>query len=136
TAGGTYFIRVQAFTNTAIVNPYRLFVFVSNVAATAAVEANDTAATATVANSPSLRSASIGVAADQDYYSVSANAGDTILFQADADPERDGTGTDLVLEFRDPADALLLSVDSSITGDLTDPAAEGANYTVAASGTY
>jgi len=41
-----------------------------------------------------------------------------------------------VVEFRDPADAILLSVDSSITGSLANPAAEGANYTVSASGTY
>jgi len=136
TTGGTYFIRVQAFSATGIVNPYRLFVSLTNVAATPEVEANNTAATANVANSPALRSGSIGVAADADYYSVSANAGDTIFFPVDADPERDGTGTDLVVEFRSPADALLLSVDSSITGDLTDPAAEGANYTVDAAGTY
>ena len=136
TAGGTYFIRVQAFSATGIINPYRLFVSLTNVAATAEVEANDTAATANVANSPALRSGSIGVAGDVDYYSVSANAGDTIFFPVDADPERDGTGTDLVVEFRSPADALLLSVDSSVTGDLANPAAEGANYTVDAAGTY
>jgi hypothetical protein len=135
TAGGTYFIRVQAFSVTGIINPYRLFVSLTNVAATAEVEANDTAATANVANSPALRSGSIG-AGDADYYSVSANAGDTIFFPVDADPERDGTGTDLVVEFRSPADAILLSVDSSITGSLANPAAEGANYTVDASGTY
>ena len=93
TAGGTYFIRVQAFSVTGIINPYRLFVSLTNVAATPEVEANDTAATANVANSPALRSGSIGVAGDVDYYSVSANAGDTIFFPVDADPERDGTGT-------------------------------------------
>ena len=136
TAGGTYFIRVQAFSATGIINPYRLFVSLTNVAATAEVEANDTAATANVANSPALRSGSIGVAGDVDYYSVSANAGDTIFFPVDADPERDATGTALVVEFRSPADALLLSVDSSVTGDLANPAAEGANYTVDAAGTY
>jgi hypothetical protein len=136
TTGGTYFIRVQAFSATAIVNPYRLFVSLTNVAATAEVEANDTAATANVANSPALRSGSIGVAGDVDYYSVSCNAGDTVYFPVDADPERDGTGTDLVVEFRDPADAILLSVDSSITGSVPNPAAEGANYTVPAAGTY
>ncbi|MGH9967405.1 MAG: pre-peptidase C-terminal domain-containing protein, partial [Pyrinomonadaceae bacterium] len=136
TVGGTYFIRVRAFSATGIINPYRLFVALTNVAATPEVEANNTAATANVANSPSLRSSAIGVAGDLDYYSVSANAGDTILFHCDADPERDGTGTDLVVEFRDPADALLLSVDSSITGSLANPAAEGANFTVAAAGTY
>lgn len=136
TTGGTYFIRVQAFSATGIVNPYRLFVSLTNVAATAEVEANDTAATANVANSPALRSGSIGVLGDADYYSVSANAGDTIFFPVDADPDRDGTGSDLVVEFRSPADAVLLSVDSSISGDPTDPAAEGANYTVQAAGTY
>lgn len=136
TAGGTYFIRVQAFSATGIVNPYRLFVSLTNVAATPEVEANDTAATANVANSPALRSGSIGVLGDADYYSISANAGDTIFFPVDADPERDGTGSDLVVEFRSPADAVLLSVDSSISGSLANPAAEGANYTVNASGTY
>jgi hypothetical protein len=136
TTGGTYFIRVQAFSATGIINPYRLFVALTNVAATAEVEGNDTAATANVANAPALRSGSIGVAGDVDYYSVAANAGDTVYFNVDADPERDGTGTDLVVEFRDPADAILLSVDSSITGSLANPAAEGANFTVAAAGTY
>jgi len=43
---------------------------------------------------------------------------------------------DLVVELRDPADVLLLSVDSSITGSLANPAAEGANFTVTTSGTY
>jgi hypothetical protein len=136
TAGGTYFIRVQAFSATGIINPYRLFVSLTNVAATAEVEPNDTAATANVANSPALRSASIGVLGDADYYSVSANAGDTIFFPVDADPDRDGTGSDLVVEFRSPADSVLLTVDSSITGDAGDPAAEGANFTVQTAGTY
>ncbi|HSS20509.1 MAG TPA: pre-peptidase C-terminal domain-containing protein [Pyrinomonadaceae bacterium] len=136
TTGGTYFIRVQAFSATGIINPYRLFVSLTNVAATAEVEANDTAATANVANSPAFRSGSIGVAGDVDYYSISCNAGDTVFFPVDADPERDGTGTDLVVEFRDPADVILESVDSSITGSLANPAAEGANFTVQAAGTY
>jgi hypothetical protein len=136
TAGGTYFIRVQAFSATGIVNPYRLFVSLTNVAATPEAEANDTAATANVANSPALRSGSIGVVGDADYYSISANAGDTIFFPVDTDPDRDGNGSDLVVEFRSPADAVLLSVDSSISGDVDNPAAEGANYTVNAAGTY
>jgi hypothetical protein len=84
TTGGNYFIRVQAFSVTGIVNPYRLFVSLTNVAATPEVEANNTAATANVANSPALRSGSIGVLGDADYYSVSANAGDTIYFPVDA----------------------------------------------------
>jgi HYR domain-containing protein/pre-peptidase len=140
TTGGTYFIRVRAFSATGIVNPYRLFVVLTNVAATPEVEANNTAATANslvTAGSPiGLRSGAIGAAGDSDYYSVAATAGNIVYFNVDADPERDGTGTDLVVEFRDPADVLLLSVDSSITGSLANPAAEGANFTITTSGTY
>ncbi|MGA9770890.1 MAG: HYR domain-containing protein [Blastocatellia bacterium] len=142
TAGGTYFIRVTAFSGTApvIINPYRLFVVLTNTAGAPEVESNDTAATANsiVASSGQigLRSGSISPAGDADYYSVAATAGNIVYFNADADPERDGTGSDLVVEFRDPADVLLLTVDSSITGSLGNPAAEGANFTIATSGTY
>ena len=145
TAGGTYFIRVTAFGNSAaattvIINPYRLFVALTNTAATPEIESNDTAATAnsivTASGQIGLRSGSVSPAGDADYYSVAATAGNIIYFNADADPERDGAGPDLVVEFRDPADALLLTVDSSITGSLGNPAAEGANFTIATSGTY
>ena len=90
TTGGTYFIRVQAFSVTGIINPYRLFVSLTNVAATAEVEANDTAATANVANAPAFRPGSIGVAADVDSYSISSNAGYTVFFPFDAASERNG----------------------------------------------
>ena len=149
TAGGTYFIRVTAFGSGAaatsgeapvIINPYRLFVILTNTAATPEVEANDTAATAnpivTESGQIGLRSGSISPAGDVDYYSVTATAGNILYFIADADPERDGVGADLVVEFRDPADTLLLTVDSSITGSLGNPAAEGANFAITASGTY
>lgn len=140
TAGGTYFIRVRAFSGTGIINPYRLFVTLTNVAATAEVEANNTAATAnslvTGTGQTGLRSGSINAAGDVDYYSVVATAGNIVYFNVDADPERDGTGTDLVVEFRDPSDVLLLSVDSSITGSVANPAAEGANFTISTPGTY
>src|ERR1700754_826527 len=38
--GGTYFIRVRGFNTDDVINPYRLFVVVTNVAPTAEVEAN------------------------------------------------------------------------------------------------
>jgi hypothetical protein len=140
TTGGTYFIRVRAFSATAVIDPYRLFVTLTNVAATPEVEANNTAATANsivTAGTPiGLASGAIGVAGDSDYYSVVAAVGNIVYFNVDADPERDGTGTDLVVELRDPADVLLLSVDSSITGSLANPAAEGANFTITTAGTY
>src|SRR6185503_15838948 len=104
-AGGTYFIRVTAFDSSAattggeaptIINPYRLFVVLTNTAATAEVESNDTAAAAnsivTASGQIGLRSGSISPAGDADYYSVAATAGNIVYFNADADPERDGTG--------------------------------------------
>jgi subtilisin-like proprotein convertase family protein len=137
TAGGTYFVRVKGFSaSTSIVNPYRLFVFVSTVAASPEVEPNNTAATANVFNSTTVRSASISVAGEADYYSIAANAGDTIVLQGDGNPERDATNTDLVLEFRGPADDVLLTVDSGLGGSPTNPDAEGANFTVPTSGVY
>ncbi len=140
TAGGTYFLRVRAFSGTAIINPYALSIVLTTDAGTAEVESNNTAATANpiaTAGSPiGIRTGAIGTAGDADYYSVVASVGDIVYFNVDADPERDGTGTDLVVEFRDPADVLLLSVDSSITGSVANPAAEGARYAITAAGTY
>lgn len=138
TAGGTYFIKVRAIA-TGVIKPYRLFVVVTTIAPTPEVEANDTAVTANLIamSSPvGLRSGSIGVAGDADYYAVYARAGNIICFNVDADPERDGTGTDLLVELRSPDDTLLLSVNSSITGSIGDPAAEGANFSVETEGTY
>lgn len=138
--GGTYYISLRAFSATGIVNPYRLFVNVTPPGAgSPEVEANNTAATANVlATGPAvnIRTASIGVAGDEDYYSISLQAGNVLVISADADPARTGSGTDLVVEVRDPADVLLLSFDSGITGSIANPSCESANYTITASGTY
>jgi hypothetical protein len=135
--GGTYFLRVTAFSAgspTFIINPYKLFVVVTNSAATAEVESNDTAATANLATTSAspigLRAGTIGSAGDADFYSLVADAGSVVYFNVDADPERDGAGTDLVVELRSAADVVLLSVDSSITGSPANPAAEGGNFIV------
>jgi hypothetical protein len=140
--GGTYYIRVQASDNTAIINPYKLFVVLTNSQTLTAAESesNNTAATADVltdATPIGVRTAAIGSAGDADYYSIVADAGSIVYFNVDADPERDDIGTDLLLEFRSPADVLLLSVDSSFAGSAADPPAEGATFIVAdTGGTY
>ena len=136
-AGGTYYIRVHAFSPTGIVNPYRLFVARSQATAAPERESNDTAATAMLMTRPiSLVRAAINAAGDSDYYSVTLAVGNILYFSADADPERDGTGTDLVVELRDPADVLLATIDSSITGSLANPAAETGSFTIGTAGTY
>src|ERR1044072_3215242 len=91
TTGGTYFIRVRAFSATAIVNPYRLFVTLTNSAGTAEVEANNTAGTPnpiiTGSGQTAIRTGAIGAAGDSDYYSVVATAGNSVYINVDADPE-------------------------------------------------
>jgi hypothetical protein len=140
TAGGTYYIRVSAFNAAAIVDPYKLYVVVTNIAAAPETEPDNTPATANVILSGGLTSnvlsGSIDVAGDVDYYAMTLAAGDVVFVSADADPQRDGTGTDLVVEVRDPSDVLVLAIDSSITGSPADPAAEAAPYTALVTGTY
>jgi hypothetical protein len=139
-AGGNYYIRVKGFAPANVINPYRLFIAMTTATATVEAEGNNTAALANVGipNGASfgLRSGSIVVAGDADYYSVAATAGSVIYYSADADPERDGAGTDLVVELRGPSDVLLHMVDSSTVGNLADPAAEGSNFTIPTDGVY
>jgi len=136
---GTYYVRVHAFNEAGIVNPYRLSIVVTTAAPIAESEPNNTAATAGViafGTSYGVRSGAINVAGDADYYSMAAAGGTVVYFVADADPGHAGDGTDLVLELRDASDAIVLSVDSSITGSATNPAAEGARYIVPTTGVY
>lgn len=131
--GGTYFVRVRGFVPGNVINPYRLFVRVTTGGSTPEVEPNNTTGTA---NAGGLNSGSIGTAGDVDYFSITAEAGSRVYINVDGDPERDGTGTDLVVTFRDATDTSILNMDSSITGSLANPAGEGGNYTITATGTY
>ncbi len=138
-ATGTHFIRVRGFNANDVVNPIAMFVARTSAAdQSAEVEGNNTSATANpVVTGLSVRTGSIGVAADRDFYQINAAVGDVIYYSADADPERDGIGTDLVLELR-AADGttILQSVNSSLVGSLADPAAEGSRFNVLTTGTY
>ncbi|MBI4749463.1 MAG: pre-peptidase C-terminal domain-containing protein [Acidobacteria bacterium] len=134
-ATGTYFLRVNAFSAAAIINPCTLYVVVTSTSIPE-VESNNTSATATplitAGEVVDVSTASIGVAADIDYYSIVCEAGDILSINADCDPENNG-GTDLVVELRDPSDVLLFSADSSIS---SARAAEGFSYLIPTAGTY
>ncbi len=135
-AGGTYFIRVIEFNQDALLDPYKLFVVVTNTAATPEVEANNTSATAnalvTTPGGTGLASGAL-TAGDADFYSVSAEAGNIIFWDVDTDPERDG-GVDIVAALiGTDGVTVLFSADSSIS---SVGAAEGACFAVPATGTY
>jgi hypothetical protein len=142
TAAGDYLIKVNAFSATGIITPYKMYVVVTTAAAVAEVEGNDTAATAnaivTNAQTVGQRSGSIGAGGDLDFYSVQATAGNVLFVSADTDPERDGTNTDLAVQVRDTnGTTVLLTIDSSIGGsNPANPEAESASFTVPVTGTY
>ena len=100
TAGGTYFLRVESF-NAVAMSAYRLFVVVTSTS-TAETESNNTAATAnslvTAVSPIGVRTAAIGTVGDVDFYAVTLAAPATFFISTDGDPERNGSGTDLVVD--------------------------------------
>jgi Bacterial pre-peptidase C-terminal domain len=132
-AGGTYYLRVEAAFAGDLIPSYKLSVVVTT-SAQAEVEPNNTAATANpivTAGSPiGVRDASIGVVGDVDYYSVVATAGSTLLISADGAP------TDVALDlFQPDGTTLILHVDTAGAG-APPPPAESFCYNVTLSGTY
>jgi len=131
---GTYFLRVQSFAGT--IPSYKVIVTVTS-SAQSEVETNDTVATANpivTAGSPiGVRNASIGTVPDVDFYSVAATAGSTLFISADEDPERNGVGTDVLVDLIHPnGTTVIFTADNS----LSSPGAEGFCYNVPSSGTH
>jgi hypothetical protein len=132
-AGGTYFLRVEAAFAGDPITSYKLSVVVTT-AAQGEVEPNNTAATANpivTAGSPiGVRDASIGAIGDVDYYSVAAPAGSTLLISANGAP------TDVAVALIQPdGTTVILTADNSLAGDPAPPA-ESFCYNVGVSGTY
>jgi hypothetical protein len=133
---GTDFLRLNAFSPTGIIDPYRIF-----LASTAETPVNEVEPNDSVGQANPILNCRVPVdgtitEGDADSYSVFLRNGETMFFSADGDPDRDGVGTDMVVEVHQPGGALALSVDSSITGSLANPAAEGADFTATTTGTY
>jgi hypothetical protein len=130
-AGGTYFLRVEAAFVGDLIPSYKLSVVVTT-SAQAEVESNDTAATANTivtAGSPiGVRDAAINTVGDVDYYSVAGTAGSTLLISAD------GGTTDVAVALIQPdGTTVILSADTSGSGGQQ---AESFCYNVSISGTY
>ena len=89
---GTYYLKVNHFSLTNQLRPYELHFRLPRGAPTPEVEGNDTPATA----NPLAAGGWMGgvrnpaVATEQDWYSVTLAAGDTVYLSLDLDPERDG----------------------------------------------
>ncbi len=121
---GTYFLRVNDFTaGTTSERPYELHLRVQSGAPTPEVEANDTPATANPlpANGWVSGTRNPAAATEQDWFSLTLNAGDTVYLALDVNPERDATvwnGRLGVALFGDAGNQILV-VDDAGTGDIS-----------------
>ncbi len=137
---GTYFLQVNAFSATASIRPYELHYRLQSGAPVAEVEPNDTPATANALPASGWVSGtrSPAAATEQDWYSLSLNAGDSVFLSLDLDPERDNVQWDgrvgLGL-FGDAGNQILVVSDGS-TGSAANPLSEGFFVTVKEAGTY
>lgn len=136
--GGNYFVEVRAKDTNQVLNPYRLLLTVTAGAIPTEVEPNDTAATAnelvTRTLPTAVRSGSLSVSNDVDYYKVYVSRPSLLHVSADADPERDGSTPNLEVSLlKTDGTTVLLSADSTISGDPSPPA-EGFGYLVSKGG--
>ncbi len=138
---GTYYLRVNHFSATGQLRPYYLHVRVQSGAPTAEVEPNDTPATANIlpVNGWVSGSRDPALATEQDWYSFSANAGDTVFLSLDLDPERDSVTWNGRLGlglFGDAGNQILVVDDASSIGATNPALSEAFFMTVKDAGTY
>ncbi len=141
---GTYFLKVNDFTaGTTSERPYELHFRLQSGTPTPEVEANDTPATANPLPANGWVSGARGVASatEQDWYSLTLNAGDTVFLSLDVDPEDDLVTWNGRLGFALFGDAgnQILVVDDAGTGDVApnpNRPSEAFFMTVKTAGTY
>ncbi|MBS1786344.1 MAG: HYR domain-containing protein, partial [Acidobacteria bacterium] len=143
---GIYYLKVNDFTaGTTSERPYELWLQVQSGAGapTPEVESNDTPATANPlpANGWVSGTRNPAAATEQDWYSLTLNAGDTVFLSLDLNPERDGTVWNGRLGFALFGDAnnQILVVDDAGTGDVSpvpNNPSEAMFFTVKNAGTY
>jgi uncharacterized repeat protein (TIGR01451 family) len=141
---GTYYLRVNDFTaGTTSERSYELHFRIQSGAPTPEAESNDTPATANPLPASGWVSGTRNPAAatEQDWFSLTLNAGDTVYLSLDLDPERDGVVWNGRLGFALFGDAAnqILPVDDAGTGDVApnpNIPSEAMFITVRQAGTY
>ncbi len=141
-AGGTYFLRVKHFSATNQLRPYDLYFRLQSGAGapTPETEPNDTPATANPLPAGGWVSGARNpaVATEQDWFSFTAAAGDTVFLSLDLDPERDAVqwnGRLGIALFGDASNQILV-VDDASTGSAANPLSEALVMTIKTAGTY
>lgn len=138
---GTYYIKVNDFDVDDHERGYDLYVKVQTGSPTAEAESNDTPATANTVPASGWISGSRNPAAatEQDWFSITLAAGESVFLSLDCDPERDGTSWNGRLGFALFGDASnqILVVDDAGTADAgTQIPSEAMFFTAKDAGTY
>ncbi|MEQ1675330.1 MAG: PKD-like domain-containing protein [Chitinophagaceae bacterium] len=139
-SAGTYYIQVSHFSATNRIHGYDLYVKLQSGVPTPEVESNDTPATANVMPASGWVSGARNPAAatEQDWFSVTLAAGESVFISMDLDPERDNVQYDGRLGFALFGDAnnQILVVNDASTGSATNPLSEAFLFTAKTAGTY
>jgi uncharacterized repeat protein (TIGR01451 family) len=149
-SAGTYYLKVNHFSSTNQLRYYRLYLQLRSGTPQAEVESNDTPATANALTMiPSGATTGFrggwvsgarnpAVATEQDWYSMTLNAGDTVYLSLDLDPERDNVQWNgrLGLALFGDAGNQILVVDDASAGSAANPLSETFVMTVKDAGTY
>lgn len=139
-SAGTYFLQVKHFSATNQLRPYELHFRLQSGAPTPEVESNDTPATANPLPASGWVSGARNpaVATEQDWFSFTAAAGDTVFLSLDLDPERDNVQWNgrLGIALFGDANNQILVVDDGSAGSVANPLSEALFMTIGAAGTY
>lgn len=139
-APGTYFLEVRHFSATNQIRPYELHFRLQSGSPTPEVEPNDTPATANPLPASGWVSGARNpaVATEQDWYSFTAAAGDTVYLSLNLDPERDNVQWNgrLGIALFGDANNQILVLDDASTGSVANPLSEALFFTVKTAGTY
>ena len=135
-SSGQYFLVISS-TATSQIRPYELYLKVQNGAPVAEIEPNDSNLLAMTLPASGWITGT-RVPTDTDWYSFTANAGDTIFLALDIDPERDNAQWNgrLGIALFGDADNQILVVDDGSTGSVANPLGEALFITVKNAGTY
>ncbi len=132
-SSGIHYLRVISSTTTSQIRFYDLYLQVQSGLPGTEIEPNDLTTNATPLNPARFMSGAVSSATDAaDFYSFTANAGDTIFLSLDMDPERDGVVWNGRLGVGTFSNFILLVNDANIVS----PNSESHFFTVQDSGTY
>ncbi|MBK8496908.1 MAG: hypothetical protein IPL50_19350 [Chitinophagaceae bacterium] len=137
---GTYYFRITHFSATNQLRNYSLYVRVQTGSPVAETEANDTPGTANIMPASGWVSGTRdpALATEQDWFSVTLAAGETVFISMDLDPERDNVQYNGRLGFALFGDAnnQILVIDDASTGSVANPLSECMVFTAKDAGTY